>query len=188
VGGGLSNIADIANYTTVSRTTTSKYQYNGRLDANLTDRVHIAFAIYWIPQSSSFLNGAARGYNEFHHDQINEAYSVIWNHTFGATFLNEFRTNLAGWHWNEISSNPQQPVGLPLDYVEQIGSVSLAPFGASIGSILNQWTGTIKDVATKIEGRHSIRFVGYYTPLLSKRVCRLRRAQLSLLQHMGLPQ
>jgi hypothetical protein len=61
VGSGLSNVADITNYTIVNRTTTSKYQYNGRLDWNLTSLDHVAFAIYWVPQSSSFLNGAARG-------------------------------------------------------------------------------------------------------------------------------
>ncbi len=54
MGSGLSNVADIANYTTVSTTTTSKYQYNGRLDWNLTDRDHIAFAIYWVPQDVHF--------------------------------------------------------------------------------------------------------------------------------------
>jgi hypothetical protein len=175
VGSGLSNVADIANYTTVSSTSTSKYQYNGRLDANLTERDHITFAIYWVPQSSSTLNGAARGYNLFHHNQINEAYSAVWNRTFSSTLLNEFRANLAGWHWNEISSNPQQPVGLPLDNIDQIGSLGasnpIQPFGASIGSILNQWTGTIKDVATKIAGRHSIKFGGDVTRLFYLNEC-----------------
>ncbi|MBV9404052.1 MAG: carboxypeptidase regulatory-like domain-containing protein, partial [Acidobacteriaceae bacterium] len=95
VGGGLSNVADIANYTVVTPVTTSKYQYNGRLDANLTSLDHLAFAIYWVPQDTTTLNGPARGYNLFHHDQINEAYSAVWNHTFSASLLNEFRTNLA---------------------------------------------------------------------------------------------
>jgi hypothetical protein len=158
VGSGLSSVADIANYTTVNSTTTSKYQYNGRLDANLTTLDHLAFAIYWVPQSTTTLNAPDRGYNLFHQYQVNEAYSAIWNRTFSATFLNEFRTNVAGWHWNQISSNPQQPVGLPLDNIDQIGSITVQPFGASIGSIYNQWTGTIKDVATKVAGRHTIKF------------------------------
>jgi hypothetical protein len=158
VGGGLTNVADIANYTVVSNTTSAKSQYNGRLDANLSSLDRLAFAIYWVPQSSSFLNGAARAYNFFNHDQINEAYSAIWNHTFSPTLLNEFRANAAGWNWNEISSNPQQPVGLPMDSIGQIGNINVEPFGASIGSILNQWTFTIKDVATKVAGRHTIKF------------------------------
>jgi hypothetical protein len=171
VGSGLSNVADIANYTSVDATTTSKYQYNGRLDANVTSLDRLTFAIYWVPQSSSFLNGAARAYNEFHHNQINEAYSVVWNHTFSANLLNEFRANLAGWNWNEINSNPQQPVGLPLDSIQQIGNISIQPFGAAIGSILNQRTATIKDVATKVSGRHTIKFGGDVTRLFYLNEC-----------------
>lgn len=171
VGGGLSNVADIANYTTVTPTTTTKYQYNGRMDADVTSRDHLAFAIYWVPQDSTFLNGPARGYNLFNHNQINEAYSVIWNHTFGATLLNEFRTNLAGWNWNEITSNPQQPVGLPEDSIEQVGNITVQSFGAAVGSILNQRTGTIKDVATKVAGRHTIKFGGDVTRLFYLNEC-----------------
>lgn len=171
VGGGLSNVADITEYLTTGPTTSSKYQYNGRLDWNLTSLDHIAFAIYWVPQSSTFLNGN-RTYDLFHHNQINEAYSVVWNHTFGANFLNEFRTNLAGWHWNEVASNPQDPVGLPVDTIENIGSITtFTPFGPSVGSILNQWTGTIKDVATRIVGRHSIKFGGDFTRLFYLNEC-----------------
>jgi Carboxypeptidase regulatory-like domain/TonB dependent receptor len=171
VGNGLSNVADIANYTTVTPTTTSKYQYNGRLDTDVTSRDHLAFAIYWVPQDTTDLNGTARGYNLFHHSQINEAYSVIWNHTITSTLLNEFRMNLAGWNWNEITSNPQQPIGLPEDYIEQVGNITVQSFGASIGSILNQRTGTIKDVATKVAGRHTIKFGGDITRLFYLNEC-----------------
>ncbi len=38
-------------------------------------------------------------------------------------------------------------------------------FGAAVGSVLNQWTYTYKDVATKILGPHSIKFGGEYTNL-----------------------
>ncbi len=171
VGGGLSNVADIANYTTVTPVTTSKYQYNGRLDADVTSRDHITFAIYWVPQNTTTLNGASRSYNLFHHNQINEAYSAVWNHTFTPSLLNEFRANLAGWNWNELNSNPQQPVGLPLDVFQQVGNVTIQPFGAAIGSILNQWTGTIKDVATRVAGRHTVKFGGDVTRLFYLNEC-----------------
>ena len=49
----LGTVADIANYVTSSTTNFSKNQYNGRLDANVTDRDRIAFAIYWAPQSTT---------------------------------------------------------------------------------------------------------------------------------------
>ena len=161
-----------------------------RMSAN-KDR--IGFAIYWVPQSSSFLNGPARQYNFFHHTQINEAFSAIWNHTISSSFLNEARANAAGWHWNEITSNAQSPVGLPSDSILQIGSLTgstnINSFGPNVGSILDQWTYSVKDVATKIIGRHTIKFGGDATRLyyLQDQVY-LRRAHLQLLQYVGLPQ
>ncbi len=171
IGGGLDGVADIANFITSSKTNFSFAQYNGRLDANLTNNDRVAFAIYHVPVSRTNLNGAARDYNLFHHDQINQAYSVIWNRTFSPTLLNELRVNAAGWRWNEVSSNPQSPVGLPTDFIEQTGSITLNNFGPSVGSILNQWTYSVKDVATKVVGRHNFKFGGEATRLFYLNEC-----------------
>jgi Carboxypeptidase regulatory-like domain len=171
-GSPLGTVADIANYKTSSSSTSSKAQYNGRLDADVTGKDRISFTIYWVPQSSSFLNGPARAYNFFHHSQINEAVSAIWNHVFSPTLLNEARVNAAGWRWNEVTSNPQSPVGLPSDSIGDLGSIgSPNSFGPSVGSILNQWTYTFKDVATKIYGRHTIKFGGELTRLFYLQDC-----------------
>ena len=173
VGGGLSNVADITQYTISNPTTSNFKQYNGRLDANVTSKDHAAFAIYWVPASLSKLNGGL-GYQQFHHDQINDAFSVIWNHTFSATFLNEARANAAGWRYNEVASNPQAPFGLPEDQLftantsggtAQIGTISLAALGVPAPSILDQWTYGYKDVATKIVGAQTMKFGFDFTRL-----------------------
>jgi hypothetical protein len=171
VGNGLDGAADIANFITSSSSNYSKNQYNGRVDADVSAIDRIGFAIYWVPQSTNFLNGPAREYNYFHHTQINEAYSGIWNHTFSPNFLNEARFNGAGWHWNEITSNPQSPVGLPSDSIDTVGSVSISSFGPNVGSHLNQWTYSLKDVATKIVGNHTIKFGGELTRLFYLQDC-----------------
>ncbi len=171
IGGGLGTTADITEYIAKSTSNFSKYQYNGRLDGNVTSNDHVAFSLYYIPQSSNFLNGPARAYNLFHHSQVNEAFTLIWNHIFSSSFLNEARVNAAGWRWNEITSNPQSPVGLPTDYIDGIGSIGLASFGPSVGSILDQWTYGFRDVATKIIGRHSIKFGGDLTRLFYLNEC-----------------
>ncbi len=172
VGGGLDGVADIANYITSSTTTSSKAQYNGRIDADITTKDRIGFTIYYVPQSASFLNGGARAYNQFNHSQINEAFAGIWNHVFSPTMLNEARVNAAGWRWNEITSNPQSPVGFPSDYIDGIGSIgSPNSFGPNVGSILNQWTYSFKDVATKIIGNHSVKFGGEVTRLFYLNDC-----------------
>jgi hypothetical protein len=164
-GSPLGTTADIANFQTVATSTSSHAQYNGRLDADVTAKDHLAFAIYWVPQNFSFLNGPARSYNLFHYSQINDAFSVVWNHTFSPTFLNEARANAGGWRWNQLTSNPQAPVGLPSDSVDTIGSITLESFGPNVGSVYDQWTYTYKDVATKIIGGHTIKFGGDLTRL-----------------------
>jgi hypothetical protein len=136
----LGTVADIANYITSNPTVKTDVQYNGRLDYDATSKDRIGFAIYWVPASSDFNNGN-RALDIFHHNQINDAFSPIWNHTFSPTFLNELRANAAGWRWNEISSNPQAPVGLPnaaLDF--SIGTANINNFGPNVGSHLDQWT------------------------------------------------
>ena len=168
VGNGLDGVADVAFYNTTTPRSSTYKQYNGRLDADVTSKDHLAFAIYWVPQTTTSYNGGARAYNLFHHDQINEAMSVIYNHTFSPTLLNEARVNVAGWHWNELTSNPQEPIGLPTANITFFGPASGATinhFGTSIGSHLNQWTYAGKDIATKVLGRHTLKFGGEYTHL-----------------------
>ena len=160
VGSGLSNVPDIAQYTISNPTTSDFKQYNGRLDANVTKNDHAAFAIYWVPSSLTRLNGGL-GYQLFNHDQVNNAFSVIWNHTFSPSFLNEARANAAGWRWNELDSNPQAPFGLPQSSLfgsPQIGSISIGSLGVSAPSVLNQWTYGYKDVATKVLGTQTMKF------------------------------
>ena len=166
----LGTTADVANYITSSTSNYSKNQYSWRVDYDVTSKDRLSFAMYWVPQSTNFNNGV-RGYDYFHHHQINEAFSPIWNHTFSPTFLNELRANGAGWHWNEIASNAQSPVGLPVDNIDTIGTSGLASFGPNVGSILDQWTYSLKDVATKIRGPHTIKFGGEWTRLFYLQDC-----------------
>ena len=167
----LGTVADLANYNTINPTKFTAVQYNGRLDADVTSKDRIGFAIYWVPQSTTDYNGQ-RGYDIFHHYQINDAFSAIWNHVFSPNLLNELRANAAGWRWNELSDNPQSPLGLPSDGFDQCcGSISVANFGPNVGSHLDQWTYGFKDVATKIYGRHTIKFGGDATRLFYLNAC-----------------
>ena len=173
VGGGLnSSVADIAEYTTTSPANVVDTQYNGRLDADVTAKDHATFTIYWVPADQTYYNGPVRPYNLWHHSVTNDAFSGIWNHTFSPTFLNEARANAAGWRFNEIASNPQAPFGLPQDSIgalngpsTNIGAISLQYFGAPGPGVYNQWTYSYKDVATKVAGRHTIKFGGEVTRL-----------------------
>ncbi len=169
-GSPLGTVADIANYNTINPTKFTAAQYNGRLDSDVTSKDRIGFAIYWVPQSTDNFNGN-RAYDIFHHSQVNDAFSVIWNHTFSPTFLNEARANAAGWRFNELTDNPQAPLGLPSDTFGQTGNITLSQFGAPSVGTFSQWTYSYKDVATKIIGRHTIKFGGELTRLFYLQVC-----------------
>jgi hypothetical protein len=164
VGSGLSNTPDIAQYSILNPTSSDFKQWSGRLDADVTANDHATFAIYWVPATTTTFNGGL-GYQLFHHSQINDAFSAIWNHTFSPTFLNEARANAAGWRYNELNNNSQAPFGLPQDSVTQIGGITLADFGVSAPNHLNQWTYGYKDVATKVLGPQTIKFGVDFTRL-----------------------
>jgi hypothetical protein len=165
VGGGLDGVPDIGFYNTVDPTTVSQQQYNGRLDAQATQNDHASFAIYWVPQTKTNFQGPVRAANLWHHSQINDAFSGIWNHTFSPTLLNEARANAAGYRWNEITSNPQEPFGLPQDNLGSTGTASPQYFGAPGPTNLNAWTFEYNDVLTKVLGRHNIKAGGGLTRL-----------------------
>ncbi len=164
VGSGLSNVADIALYSTQNPTTSDFKQYNGRLDADVTQKDHASFAIYWVPATTTTYNGGL-GYQLFNHSQVNDAFSVIWNHTFSPNFLNEARANAAGWRYNELQTNAQAPFGLPQDSVMQIGGINIGSVGVSAPSHLDQWTYGYKDVATKIFHSQTMKFGFDFTRL-----------------------
>ncbi len=71
VGNGLDGVPDLAYFNTVNPTTTSQTQWNGRLDANVTQNDRVSFAIYWVPVAQTNFSGPVRASNFWHHDQTN---------------------------------------------------------------------------------------------------------------------
>lgn len=165
VGSGLTTTPDLAFFNTVNPTSVSATQWYGRVDANLTEKDHLAGTLYWVPYSNTNYNGPVRTANFWHHSQVNDAFTLIWNHTFSPTLLNEARANAAGWRWNEITTNPQAPFGLTTANIDSLGSASPQSIGAVSPSLLDQWTYDYKDTLTKVLGRHNIRTGGEVTRL-----------------------
>jgi Carboxypeptidase regulatory-like domain len=168
VGGGLDGVADLGLYNVLNPTTISQSQYNGRLDAQPDQKDHATFAIYWVPSNETDFNGPNRAANLWHHNQINDAFSGIWNHVFSPTLLNQARANAAGYRWNELSSNPQAPFGLPPDHINgyNLGSGNgFQFFGPPSPAVLNQWTYDYNDIVTKTLSTQNIKAGGEFTRL-----------------------
>ncbi len=165
--------ADIAFVNTTGPNDATNAQYNGRIDFNATSKDLLAFNIYYVPVSTTSFNGS-RPANIFYHNATNEAMTGLWTHTFTPTVINEARINAAGWRWNELADNPQSPLGLPQPaYIgdpnngNQIGTIgtNAGTLGGVAGSVFDQWTYGAKDVVTKIQGSHTLKFGGELTKL-----------------------
>ena len=171
VGSGLSNVPDIFEVNTTNPTNNVNTQYNGRVDWNVTSRDLLAGSIYWVPISTTNYNGPVRAANLWNHSQTNNAFTALWNHTFNDTMLNEARFNAAGWRWNEIATNPQEPWGLPqanftpLSQNSAYGGNLIQFFGAPGPSVFDQWTYNFADKVTKVHNTHSFKFGGEVTRL-----------------------
>lgn len=166
VGNGLDGIPDILPVETTNPTTNTFAQYNGRVDFQATSKDLIAASTYIVPVTTDNFNGPVRPANLFHHKARNLAGTLLWDHTFGASLLNEARFGITRWYWNEIDTNPQEPWGLPVDKVDTFGNIGVLAsnnqanqlnFGAPGPSIFNQTTYNIRDTLTKVIRSHSLK-------------------------------
>jgi hypothetical protein len=157
VGSGLDGVADLQQVATSSPTERVASQYNGRMDADVTQKDRISFVVYWVPLSNISYNGPVRAANLFNQIQTNNAFTALYNHTFSPTLLNEARVSAGGWRWNEVTSNPQDPLGLAQDTFIGVAPTEPNYFGPPSPSVFNQWTYGYQDIVTKVVGRHSIK-------------------------------
>jgi hypothetical protein len=179
--GGANNLdpatADIAFYQGVLAPENSTHrQYNARVDFNATSKDLVAFSMYYVPNSSTSINGNGnRLMNKFNSTYKNRAATILWDHTFSPSLVNEARVNAAGWLNKDLDQNPNAPWGLPQVGVNAIGNIPCTNCGPNdfagwgIGSFngFDQWTYAVKDVLTKIHGAHTMKMGGEFTRLLS---------------------
>ena len=160
IGNGFDGIPDAMQVQTVIPNNSTNVQYNGRADYNPSTKDLIAFSIYWVPTSNVSYNGPARAANLWNHASVAYAMSGIYNHTFSPTIFNEARFGVSGWNWNESTTNPQEPFGLPTANITAAGSVGFQQFGPNSYSVFNQKTYNGRDTLTKVQGSHFLKFGG----------------------------
>jgi hypothetical protein len=169
----LDGVADLQWRANVNPTKSKAEQYNVRVDFNVTNNDLIAFSMFRVPQSSDSFNGSVREMNAFHHTQLNEAETVIWNHVFSAGMLNEARANVAGWNWKDLENNPEGPWGLPPVYIKRVDSSATLgtipdsdnklDFGIGAPGLFDQKTIGVKNTLTKVMKSHTIKMGGEIT-------------------------
>ena len=165
----LDGVADVAFISgTLQPSANSHRQYNGRLDFNATKNDLVAFSIYYVPNTSSSLNGNGdRLMNSFNSTYTNRAATALWDHTFNSSSVNELRVNAAGWINKDLANNPNAPWGLPQVGFNGTGSFGVTGYGIGSFNGFDQWTYAAKDVLSKVHGAHTMKMGGEFTRLLS---------------------
>ena len=159
VGNGLDGIPDVEFVQFTNPTIMTATQYNGRMDYQVKSSDLVTFSVYWVPNDTTNLNGQARAANLFHSDRLNYSGTLLWNHTFAPTLLNEARFNVSRWYFNEVKTNPQEPFGLPTDTITGLpGAMNQIVFGAPGPNIFYKTAYNIRDTVRKVLNQHSLKF------------------------------
>jgi hypothetical protein len=168
----LDGVPDLLWLSTGNPTKSTASQYNARVDFNATAKDLLVFSMYRVPQSSDSFNGSTREMNAFHHTQVNEAETILWNRVFSGSLLNEARANAAGWRWRDLDNNPDGPWGLPSTYIQDVNGSStigtIQPnnhldFGIGAPGLFDQWTFAFKNTLTKVLKSHTLKMGGEVT-------------------------
>ena len=156
-GSGLDGVPDLQLMSITTPSAQADSQYNGRLDGQVTNKDRLSFIIFWVPVTNTSYNGADRAANLWHHNQISNAFTGLYDRTFSPTLLNQARVSASGWRWNEIASNPQAPFGLPIATFIGVGSPEPQNYGPPQPSVFDQWTYSYQDILTKVFGAHNLK-------------------------------
>jgi hypothetical protein len=160
VGNGLDGTPDVEFVQTSNPNNSVATQYNARVDFQVTNKDLVAYSLYWVPNDATFLNGPARPANLWHSDRLNYSEALLWNHTFASAMINEARFNVSRWYFNELQSNPQEPWGLPLDFINCAPGSGLCPsdYGTQGPGIFYKTAYNIRDTLSRVQGRHTLKF------------------------------
>jgi hypothetical protein len=164
VGGGLDTVPDVENVQLSVPSHSRGNQFNGRVDWNLTSKDQFAASFYLTQLDNYGTTGAAgsRPEADSPFKPKNSAGTLIYIHTFSATWLNELRGNVTRFADNGLTDGPQVNYGIPFVNVQTL------PFSIQYGatqasttpSILAENTYEVSEVATHTWGSHVIRFGG----------------------------
>jgi hypothetical protein len=164
-GGGLDGIPDIVRLEYDGQNDNiSTTQFNGRVDYNITQKDSVAFSLFTVPLTKTFLPGGwvdGRQYNTFHTDGKNETASLLYTRTINPNTINEARMNVTRWYFDELTSNPQAPFGIPQVNIILPGSNNKFGAGFPFGpGVFYQTKYVFRDTLSKVHNTHVLKFGG----------------------------
>lgn len=166
LGGGFDGIPDITLAQLRYPSPGTGYQYNGRVDWNLSSRHTIAASTYLTNSTSTSPPGTNQT-SAANRDVITKPFSpagtILWNWIVSPTMLNELRLNFSRFAINEVDSNPNANFGIPDVEIQDILKNGRRiwfgiPQGENTPALLNQNTYGLGDNFSKTLSRHNLKF------------------------------
>ena len=164
VGGGLDGQPDITQAQLTVPSHSRGNQFQGRADYNATKKDLIAGTLFFTKLDNlTSSDNVSRAIGDIPFKPLNSAATLIYIHTFSASWLNELRSNGTRFVDNGPKDFGNINLGIPYTYIQNL-PVNNIDYGVQGGnttpSTQAQNTIEITDQATHTFGSHSIKFGG----------------------------
>ncbi|ABF39537.1 hypothetical protein Acid345_0532 [Candidatus Koribacter versatilis Ellin345] len=165
LGSGFDGVPDLEEAFIALPGTSKGNQYNLRVDYNLGSKDLLAFSGYMVPRNDVVATNSGRPNEDLTFEPRNKYGAILWNHTFSATLLNEFRVNATRFFTNQYDTNKNAYWGIPYLQIEQIPNNRIN-YGATQGTnaplmaAQNQFE--FRDNLSKNMGRHAFKMGGSF--------------------------
>jgi hypothetical protein len=163
-GGGLDNIPDIQQVQFALPGRNRGNQYNLRLDFTPTEKNTLTFSTYLTRLNNLGSDSAAQGrpIADLPFKPFNSSGTLLFNHVFSATLLNEARFNATRFHINQATDAANTNFGIPRVEIEGLPIGDRIRFGAPQGEgtpgIFAQNIYEFSDTLSKTVGNHPLKF------------------------------
>ncbi|MDX6692497.1 MAG: hypothetical protein QOF02_100, partial [Blastocatellia bacterium] len=163
-GGGLDGIPDVQFAQLALPNQIRGDQYNTRIDYNRTNDT-IALSTYFTRRDDlrSDSGSRSRPNGDIRTNPLNSSATLIWNHIFSPSMLNEARFNFSRFSFDEVESSVDTNFGIPRIEVEGYPTDRIrfgAPQGEATPGVFTQNTYEFSDVISKVIGNQSLRIGG----------------------------
>lgn len=163
-GGGPDGIPDLEYARLAEPVTNIPNQYNARLDY-VTGPHQISWTgLMSRGDQTTYTLSTAPAY-DLHYSPLNGATTLAWVWNITPTWLNDLRGNATRWAYNELNKNTGVNWGLPYVYVQNmpggVPNINISPASSTeTPADFAENTFEVRDTATRILGRHAIKFGG----------------------------
>ena len=162
-GGGFNGIPDIEWAEVAVPSTVSGNQFNYRMDYNPTDRDTISGSTYvtLFNNTGADSSTGSEPMADVNLQPVNSVTTLLWNHTFTPTILNQARANMTRYAYNQVLSNGQAQWGIPRVEIQgfPFGRIEIGPqWSPNTPGIEAENTIAFGDTLSQVKGNKTFKY------------------------------